>query len=104
MRADALTDWIAERELQVHGQAAGAALRVVVRIGRPEPDPAPGGDWRCAFQITGLNDDAVMVAHGVDAVQALQLCIRLVGVQLEDLQARGTPLRWLGGEDLSFPA
>lgn len=103
MNADEINEVIAERELKVRKAKKGDPLRVMVRIGKPEPDPEPGGDWRCAFQITGLDDDAVVFAHGVDAVQALQLCLQLIGIRLEDLQARGTPLRWFGVKDLGFP-
>jgi hypothetical protein len=103
MDADAINEFIAERDLEIRKTKSGDARRATVRIGKPEPDPAPGGDWRCAFQITGVDDDAVMFAHGVDAVQSLQLCFQFIGIRLEDLQARGTPLRWLGGKDLGFP-
>ncbi len=103
MNADAIDELIAERELEVRKTKESDPPRIVVRIGKPEPDPAPGGDWRCAFQITGVGDDAVMFAHGVDSVQALQICFQFIGIRLEDLQARGTPLRWLGGKDLGFP-
>lgn len=61
---------IAERELQLRGPAD----RIVrVRIGAPEPDPVQGGDFRCAFQVVGLSNDAVHHAHGVDSFQALNL-------------------------------
>lgn len=103
MSAEVMELVIAERELEVRKAKAAEHVRVLVRIGKPEPDPKPGGDWRCAFQIIGADDDAVMFAHGVDSVQALQLCLQFVGIRLEDLQARGTPLRWLGGKDLGFP-
>jgi hypothetical protein len=103
MNVDAIEELIAEREMEIRKTKSSDARRATVRIGKPEPDPAPGGDWRCAFQITGVDDDTVMFAHGVDAVQALQLCFQFIGVRLEDLQARGTPLRWLSRKDLGFP-
>jgi hypothetical protein len=67
---------IAERELRLRGPAD----RVVhVTIGAPEPDPARGRDFRCPFQVTGLSDDSVHYAHGVDSFQALNLAF--VGVR-----------------------
>ncbi|HEY0016553.1 MAG TPA: hypothetical protein VGC13_09555 [Longimicrobium sp.] len=96
MNPPALGDVIAERELEVDG-AAGA----VVRIGRPTPDPAEGGDWRCPFQIVGLGDEAVHEAFGIDAVQALQLCLQMIDIHLAS--ARGArEITWLGGADLGF--
>jgi hypothetical protein len=104
MNAVAITEVVAERELErLRSESGGEAASVVVRIGKPEPDPKPDGDWRCPFQITGLGDDAILFAHGVDAVQALELCFQYIGIRLEDAQARGIPLRWLGDEDLGFP-
>jgi len=91
-----LGDVIAERELEVDG--AGHA---VVRIGRPTPDPRAGGDWRCPFQIIGLGDEGVYEAFGVDAVQALQLCLQLIDIHLGE-QRRAREVTWLGSADLGF--
>lgn len=44
-----------------------------VTIGAPEPDPLPGGNFRCAFQVIGLSDDSVHYSYGVDSLQALNL-------------------------------
>lgn len=61
---------IAEREFQLRGPAERT---VIVRIGVPEPDPKGGGNFRCPLQVTGLSNDAVQYAHGVDSFQALNL-------------------------------
>ena len=61
---------IAEREFQLRGPAERA---VWVRIGVPEPDPRGADNFRCPFQVTGLSNDAVQYAHGVDSFQALNL-------------------------------
>lgn len=42
-----LTDVIATRDYQL---PTGARVRVVIR----KPEPAPEGDWRCAFEVTGI--------------------------------------------------
>jgi hypothetical protein len=91
-----LLDIIAERELE---KADDPASRVLVRIGRPVEDPE--GDWRCPFQITGLGDDTVYAAFGIDSVQALALCLEMIRAQLADL-SRGHRLTWLEGNDLGF--
>jgi hypothetical protein len=96
MNTHALGDVIAERELEVDGTG-----RAVVRIGRPTPDPAEGGDWRCPFQIIGLGDEAVHQAFGVDPVQALQLCLQMIDAHLFEPR-RAHTVTWLGGEDLGF--
>lgn len=99
MRIDAdtgLGDVIAERELEVEGTG-----RAIVRIGRPTADPREGGDWRCPFQIIGLGDEAVHEAFGVDAVQALQLCLQMIDIHLGE-QRKKYDLIWLDGEDLGF--
>ena len=61
---------IAERALELRGPAERT---VVVRIGVPEADPAGSDNSRCPFQVTGLSDDSVRYAHGVDTLQALNL-------------------------------
>lgn len=96
MTLSELGDVIAERELEV-----GGAGRAVVRIGRPTPDPTRGGDWRCPFQIIGLGDEAVHEAFGVDAVQALQLCLQMIDIHLAE-QRRAHEITWLGSDDLGF--
>lgn len=96
MSSEALTDVIAERELQRPGEKSAP---VVVRIGRPVPDPEI--DWTCSYQIRGIGDERVRTAHGIDAVQALQLCLRMVGADLGALR-RSHRLTWLGDSDLGL--
>jgi hypothetical protein len=61
---------IAERDFQLRGPDERT---VSVRIGIPEPDPASPDNFRCPYQVTGLSDDSVKYAHGVDTLQALNL-------------------------------
>lgn len=61
---------IAERELHLRGPAERVAR---VTIGAPEPDPLPGRDFRCPYQVIGLSDDSVHYSYGVDSFQALNL-------------------------------
>ena len=96
MTAAGLGEVIAERELRtMHDSAAP----VLVRIGRPVEDPE--GDWRCPFQITGLDNDTVYAAFGIGSVQALALCLEMIRAQFADLGRRHR-LTWLEGDDLGF--
>ena len=92
-----LTDVVVSRTLEaVHPD--GSRTEVQISIGRPFPDPLPGGDWCCTFRITGLGDDTVRAAFGVDSMQALLLA--LVKVRLE--LSGSVRLEWLGGSDLNL--
>lgn len=97
-----IVDPIAVRELEAEA-AEGEVRSVFARFGRPERDPAPGGDWQCAFQITGLGEDDVQYAFGVDSVQALQLAFQAAGAQLFAAGGTGRSITWLGMPDLGFP-
>lgn len=94
---------IAERQLE-RRDAQGVEHEVKVLIGQPQPDPTPGGDWYCPFQILGLADDNVKAAFGVDAVQALTLCLQMIGAQLAHYRnIQGQKLTWLDQDSLGFP-
>lgn len=97
-----ISDPIAIRELEAE-TADGQVHPVVVRLGRPEPDPLPGGDWRCPFQIVGIGDGAVQFSFGIDAVQALQLAFVIMGAQLFGANGQRQRITWFGGPDLGFP-
>ncbi len=72
-----MAEVIAERELEVT-ESGGGKRRAVVRIGKPVPDAAPGGDWCCSVQISGLGDGKIRQAHGQDSFQALQLAVKMI--------------------------
>lgn len=69
---------------------------LVVMIGQPEPDPEPGGNWRCALQVVGIDPEPRYI-HGIDGLQALLLAI---GVARKTLSALS--LTWEGGEDIGI--
>jgi len=61
----------------------------------------------CPYQILGIGDERVRCAGGVDAVQALQLAMEMIGSELYfklNRQHDGK-LRWEAGKegDLGFP-
>jgi hypothetical protein len=101
-KAEQLGDVIAERVLDGVGED-GSAREIVVRIGRPRPDPEPGGGWGCPTQILGIGQDEVLVAFGYDAVQALQLAFQMIGARLA-YPTEAVDLTWLGESDLGFPS
>lgn len=99
MNAISLGSVIASRTLRL-----GTGVdRVTVSIGAPKPYP-DGKDFFCPFRIEGLGDDQVKYVGGVDAVQALQLAMHRIGVELYASPHAAT-LRWIDPDDpdLGFP-
>ena len=96
---------IAARALQV-GEAGCSEKIITVRIGRPRPFPAPPDDYFVPYQIVGIGSEGVHYAAGVDAVQALQLVMQVIGDHLAALnRARGGGISWDAGQtngDLGF--
>ncbi|MGH2608961.1 MAG: DUF6968 family protein [Tepidiformaceae bacterium] len=80
---------IATRELTIHGPKG--ARRVVLRIGKPRRQGT--GAWACPFRIAGLGRQGVDRAYGEDAVQALQLALEVIRIQLDTSERSVT---WLG--------
>lgn len=99
MDAISLGSVIASRTLRLGTQVDG----VTVSIGAPKPY-ADGKDFYCPFRIEGLGDDRVKYAGGVDAVQALQLAMQRIGIELY-ASPHASALRWIDpdGPDLGFP-
>src|SRR5688572_6376949 len=94
-----LGEVVAERRIE--GVAPdGSPFEVVIRFGAPRPDPlSSNGDWQCPHQITGLGDDSVGAAYGVDSLQALLLSVYAVRVKLAE---SGGTLDWLGMPELGL--
>lgn len=77
---------------------------VRLRISAPEPDPEPGGSWRCRVQITGELWAVDQHAYGEDGVQALVLGLEMARVCLRSTPLPGgTTLTWLGEPALGLP-
>jgi hypothetical protein len=92
---------MAERRLSLRGDD-GSEREVIVRLGRPEPDPTPGGAWRCRMEILGLpSGDLSRDVHGEDSLQALILALELAHIDLTHLPA-ATSLTWSGDPDLGL--
>jgi hypothetical protein len=73
-------DVIAERQLQL--RMDNGSIDVTVKIGRPELDSS-GENWMCPYEIWFGDNCKSMAMHGVDSIQALQLTIATLDVELE---------------------
>ena len=93
---------IATRDLRIRTDSGLAT--VVVAIGQPE-QLDDSSDYQCPYQIVGFGDERIRRAFGVDAIQALQLAMKMIGADLyTSAEARNGQLSWLDqiGE-LGFP-
>ncbi|WP_341715868.1 maleylpyruvate isomerase N-terminal domain-containing protein [Micromonospora sp. FIMYZ51] len=91
-----LGEVVAERRIAMVVPDGGTS-EVIVRFGKPHPDPLPGGDWCCPFQLEGLGDRAVDAAFGVDSLQAMLLAAYRVRLLLtEHAEQTSARLDWLG--------
>ena len=77
------------------GVAGEPGREVVLTIGKPRPDPLPGGNWMCSVLIEGIPKERRRRLYGVDAVQALQ---EAMAYARRKLDASGLPVTWLDGE------
>ena len=83
---------IAQRRLAVTGDPEA---NIMVRIGAPQPYPdASPASYFCPYQITGIGDQKVRRASGVDAVQALEMLVLVLPLELEVLARKHADLRW----------
>jgi hypothetical protein len=97
---------VAERQLYLEGDPA---TKIRVLLGRPHVRLNASNNELtfCPYQILGIGDEKVRAAGGVDAFQALQLAMEMIGAELYfKLNHRyNDKLRWDGGKDgdLGFP-
>lgn len=89
---------IATRELSL---SPGKIITVL--IGKPEKFPDTD-DYYCPYQILGFGSQRVRYAGGSDAVQALELTLKMIGTDLyTSKEAQAGELSWHGGRNLGFP-
>jgi len=89
---------IAEREIEMED---GRTVQVV--IGKSQPYPG-GYNYYCPYQITGVGNQKVRYAVGVDTVQALVLALQAINAHLfASLGAPDGILNWLGQQVLESP-
>ena len=83
--------------------------KMVVKMGKPRPLPdALGDDHYCPYQISGAGTERIFYGAGVDAFQALELGLKMIGVDLAVLNGKlDGQLRWecdeQGGLGFPFP-
>jgi len=73
-------DVIAERKLVLRGD--DSSVDVTVKIGKPELDES-GENWKCPYEIWFGENCRAMAMHGADSMQALQLTIATLDLELE---------------------
>ncbi|HYD46948.1 MAG TPA: hypothetical protein VEB21_01305 [Terriglobales bacterium] len=88
--------WLAIRELN----HSIIKRPVQVRIGFPAPARR---DWRCPYQIVGLGSRRVRYAYGVDSMQALQMALEAVAIELRPHRSQLSWLNTLGLTGLYRP-
>ncbi len=82
MNFDDVGEVIATRELFVVGDPG---RRIVVKMGKPVLWDA-GPDYLCLIQISGIADEKVKYAAGVDAFQAIELATKLIAIELRAIR------------------
>jgi hypothetical protein len=93
---------VLERTLQLSLAGSSETRDIIVRIGLPEPDPLPGGDFRVHLEIDGFAEPERRYIHGVDELQALQAGCWMVPHLVFSLTPADAKVTWLGDEDLGF--
>jgi hypothetical protein len=77
-------------------------VEIPIRIFAPEPQEI---DWSCRIEIDWPDEKLARAAVGVDAIQAIELALRMVGAQIyaSDHHKSGA-LEWLEpGKGYGFP-
>ena len=94
---------VAERHFEARDEAGGEH-DIVLRIGTAVQDPRPEGDWYCPYQITGVPNNGVSMAFGIDFLQAFLLALEKARAELTFSQrVNGLRLTWLEQDDWGLP-
>ena len=99
---------IATRRFSVAVDKYRTEKPIVLKLGKPRRFPNSNSkDYFCPFCIEGAGEEKIRYAAGVDAFQALQEAIRMLGmlIHLKINPKFGGRLRWEGDEhgDLGLP-
>ena len=78
-------DAIAERRLELRKD--DGSIEVVVKLGRPEPDDALDA-WKCPYEVWFGDSCREMAMYGADSMQALQLSIATLDMELRFVATR----------------
>jgi hypothetical protein len=104
MKIDDIGEVIAVRKLLLRRGDIGKRT-VVVKLGMPRQFP-DSTDYYAPFQITGIGSGKPKYAGGIDAFQAIQLALKMIGAYLSAATSESSAdLSWEGGDkgDLGFP-
>lgn len=98
-----LGELIATRELSIK-QPDGSRRDVTVKLGKPRKFP-DSDDYYAPFQIVGIGSEKILRAGGVDAFQAIQGVMTVIGAQLAALEETvGERFTWIRADgELGFP-
>ncbi len=98
MKIGSIGDNIATRRLCLAGK------ELTVSIGSPVPFP-DDRDYYCPYSIQFDGRTTVRYAGGVDAIQALQLVMGMIGADVSALARElGAEVTWLDETGSGFPA
>jgi hypothetical protein len=101
-RKTQIDDPIAQRTIDVVDAEGRVTGSMTVLLGRPMQEPT--NEWGCPFQIIGDGSDRCYWSFGLDAIQAIQGALLVIGGTLAGTEAaREGRLRWAGDPDLGFP-
>ena len=103
MTCESIDDVIAVRKIFLTN-GPSENKQIFVYIGRPYEDVNLGEFW-CPYQIIGIGTEKVRKIAGIDAIQAIQGTLLVIGAELEGLNAAcDYNLSWDGGEpgDVGF--
>lgn len=105
MTIESLGEIIAERRVYLQTQS-GDRREIRIRVGKPQAFPEPPKDFFVPYQLIDVDRDRLLYAAGVDAVQALQLVMLMIGDDLLAIaRAHHATITWVAGRegDFGFP-
>ncbi len=96
MKLKDIHEIIASRNLEARNADGGK--EVIVVIGKPTIYP-DSGDYFTPYQIIGVDSEKIGYSYGIDAVQSLQLAMKMIGYDLVAInESLGKTLTWVGDE------
>lgn len=91
---------IAKRVLKLRGRQGDVEIPILIFSPQRE-----NGDWSCQIEIGWPDEKLTRIAVGVDAVQALELALKMIGAQIySSSHHESGVLEWLEpGKGYGFP-
>jgi hypothetical protein len=103
MNLESIGEVVAERVLHLSSDDNESG-GLTVRVGKPQQYP-DGNGYFCPYEIICPDFRRIFYAAGLDSMQALQLTLRMVSVELHILRRDRHPDIYFDepGDDLGFP-